>query len=443
MDENQESIAVTDMDSKTRRAMDRICAIVLGGGRGMRLHPLTALRAKPAVPLLGRYRLIDIPLSNCIHSNIKQIFVLTQFNSASLNRHINSCYTFDNFTKGFVEILAAEQTIESGDWFQGTADAVRQNLRHFHNTNPSHYLILSGDQLYRMDYRALMMTHIQKDADITVATLPVEKKNTRHFGIMKAQRNGAIKAFVEKPIQEEQLTNLALPATTLKRLGLSQEDPRYLASMGVYVFRAEVLDQILEEQEDWIDFGKHVIPNSLHDHGVYAHIFSGFWEDIGTISSYYETHMRMVKPNPPFQFYDPGHTIYTHPRFLSGAKIHDAVIRNSIICEGSRIKGAEIADTVIGIRALVHPGARISRSIIMGGDYLENHNQDASVPSVGIGDNSIIDKAIIDKNASIGKNVVIRGSDALGDQEGEGWAVRDGIVVVMKNAVIPDGTRIE
>ena len=433
---------LTDIDLDTLREMDRVCAIVLGGGRGSRLSPLTTLRAKPAVPLLGRYRLIDIPLSNCIHSDVKRIFVVTQFNSASLNRHINSSYTFDSFTNGFVEILAAEQTVENVDWFQGTADAVRQNLRHLSNSGASHYLILSGDQLYRMDYRTLVASHLRRKADITVASLPVTGKAAKGFGIMNVRKNCRIRNFVEKPSSAEQLQKLATGDEAFAQFGIEPSKKRYLASMGIYVFRAEVLEEILEQKQEWIDFGSHVIPNSLKTHRVFSHIFTGFWEDIGTVRSYYETHLRMVKPRPPFKFYDPRHIIYTHPRYLPGSRLQNAVITNSIICEGSRIERAEISDSVIGIRSIIHPGTSITKSIVMGADYFEEKSVVSSKIPMGIGSNSKISGAIIDKNARIGKRVIIKGSRKLKDSEGDGWAIRDGIVIVLKNGSIPDDSHI-
>ena len=280
-------------------AMASVGAIVLGGGRGTRLHPLTALRAKPAVPLLGRYRLVDIPLSQCIHSGIKRIAVLTQFNSASLHRHILDSYSFDHFSKGFVDILPAEQTIESGDWYQGTADAVRQQLRQLRNLRAKHYLILSGDQLYRMDYRTLLRTHLNSDADITVACLPVSRKAARGFGVMKTYKNGRIKQFVEKPSGKAELDQLKTPENLLADRQIEAKGREFLASMGVYMFKAEVLDEILTAHEDWIDFGSHVIPFSLRTHRVFAHPFGGFWEDIGTVRSYYEVHMANAGPTPP------------------------------------------------------------------------------------------------------------------------------------------------
>ena len=427
----------------SRDIMARVGAIVLGGGRGTRLYPLTAMRAKPAVPLLGRYRLVDIPLSQCIHSGVNRIVILTQFNSASLHRHINDSYKFDNFSKGMIQILAAEQTIESGDWFQGTADAVRKQMRHVRDLEAEHYLILSGDQLYTMDYRDLLRTHLENGADITVSTLPVDAEAARGFGIMKLGNNGRIKEFVEKPDTPAKLKPLATPAAYLKEHGVATKGRDYLASMGVYVFRAEVLEQILAERSEWIDFGKHVIPKSLRERKVFAHMFSGYWEDIGTVRSYYEVHMQMASPHPPMELFDPQTLIYTHPRYLPGSRLHDVAIKDSIICEGSRIGKAEIANSIVGIRSVIRPNTKIERSVIMGADFLEESNVSPETIPLGIGQGCSITNAIIDKNARIGNKVVIRGSRKMGSRDCDGYAVRDGIVVVLKNAVIPDGTRIE
>jgi len=421
--------------------MQQVGAIVLGGGRGARLHPLTALRAKPAVPLLGRYRLVDIPLSQCIHSGINRIMLLTQFNSASLHRHIQNSYKFDHFSRGFVEILAAEQTVESGDWYQGTADAIRKQLRHIRDLKAQYYLILSGDQLYRMDYRTLLATHLERKADITVAALPVARSAAPRLGILRVENTGRIREFVEKPKTAAQLDRLTTPRTLFARRGIPAAGCRHLASMGVYVFRAEVLEEILEQRQDWVDFGSHVIPMSLKSRRVFAHLFSGFWEDIGTVRSYYEIHMRMAGPNPPLDLFIPGSIIYTHPRYLPGARFRDARVTDSIICEGSRLMKATIESSVIGIRSVVWEGATIKRSIVMGADFLEPESAARQIP-LGIGPGSIIENAIVDKNARIGKNVVIRGSAKLPDGDYNGYAVRDGIVIVLKNATIPDKTRI-
>ena len=420
----------------------RVGTIILGGGVGSRLEPLTTLRAKPAVPLLGRYRLVDIPLSNCIHSGLNHIFLLTQFNSASLHRHIRDSYKFDVFSKGFVEILAAEQTVQSRDWFQGTADAVRRSMLHLRNLKATDYVILAGDHLYSMDYRTMLATHLRMRADITVGALPVGKEAVSGFGVMQVQSNGRIREFVEKPSTEAQLKELETPEKVFTDYGFNAHGKPYLASMGIYIFRSEVLEEILENEKDWIDFGKHVIPGSLKKRRVFCHPFFGYWEDIGTVRSYYDVHMQMVGPKPPLDLQDPRHIIYTHPRYLPGSVIQEATIRNAIICEGSHIMKARISNAVVGIRSVVSPGAEIESSILMGADFYEpRHGRRRKVP-IGIGENSKITCAIIDKNARIGSNVVIRGSKRAPDSQGPGYAIRDGIVIVVKDAIIPDGTRI-
>lgn len=421
--------------------MENVGAIVLGGGRGTRLYPLTDERAKPAVPLGGRYRLIDIPLSNCIHSRVNRIYVMTQFNSTSLNRHVNNSYRFDIFSGGFVEILAAEQTTESGDWYQGTADAVRKHLKHIMNLNAGHFLILSGDQLYRMDYRNIVATHLRNEADITVATLPVTKQAAQSFGILKVQKNGRIKEFVEKPSEEEQLKDLVTPPDIFERHGLDTSKGEYLASMGVYVFRREVLEEVLRKKQDWTDFGHHVIPQSLKSRKVIPHIFYDFWEDIGTVRSYYEVSMRLVGPNPPFEFHDPNHLIYTRARYLPGSRVRGATVKDCIICEGCRIGDAKLSNSIVGIRSIIQSGVELDKTILMGADYYEDESRQKPVP-IGIGKDSKISGAIVDKNARIGKSVVIRGTRRLKDRKGPGYVIRDGIVIVLKGAVIPDGTEI-
>jgi glucose-1-phosphate adenylyltransferase len=422
--------------------MREVGAIVLGGGRGARLFPLTALRAKPAVPLCGRYRLVDIPLSNCIHSGIKRVAVLTQFNSHSLNRHINQTYKFDAFSNGYVEVLAAEQTQASGDWFQGTADAVRKQLVHIRNMGTRYYVILSGDQLYRMDYRRLVETHINRGADITVAALPVNRRDAQGFGIMKVLSNCRIRQFVEKPTKKAELDALVTPEKVFGSFGLAAEGKPFLASMGVYVFNADVLEGLLFQHPEWIDFGKELIPGALRTHKVFAHMFRGFWEDIGTVRSYFEVSMAMTRPDSPFQFHDGNQLIYTHARALPGASIEDAQLKNTILCEGSRITRAKLSECIVGIRSIVHEGADIRESILLGAEYFEDGPPPAGKPAMGIGPNSRISRAIIDHNARIGRGVEIHGSEHLPDQDGEGYAIRDGIVIVLKNAVIKDGTRI-
>lgn len=432
-----------NIDWGAQQEMQMAVALVLGGGRGTRLYPLTAERAKPAVPLGGRYRLVDIPLSNCIHSGVNRIYVLTQFNSASLNRHISSTYTFDPFGGGFVEILAAEQTAESGDWFQGTADAIRKQLRHLRNLRISHYLILSGDQLYAMDYRQLMATHMHHDADITVAVLPVTREAAKAFGILRVDEEGRIREFVEKPKTPEELASLEAPGDVLGKYGLGEDDDRrYLASMGVYVFKADMLETILRDRPDWIDFGKDVIPKSLVTHRVYSHPFLGFWEDIGTVRSYYEVSLQLVRPDPPYEFTNPEHEVYTHTRHLPGARVHNAHVQDCFLCEGSCVNDSFLDTTIVGIRSILQPGVEVRRSIIMGADFYEYEIPGSYSIPIGIGRGSKISQAIIDKNARIGCNVVIRGADDLPDADGDGWAIRDGIACVLKNAIIPDGTHI-
>ena len=421
---------------------DKVVVLILGGGRGTRLYPLTAERAKPAVPLGGRYRLVDSPLSNCIHSGVKRIFVLTQFNSASLHRHINNTYKFDNFSGGFVELLAAEQRAESGDWFQGTADAVRKHLREIDHLQASHFLILSGDQLYRMDYREMLETHVVNGADITVGVLPVTREAARGFGVLKVESDGRIVEFVEKPQTDELLDALVTPAEVFAERGINAEGRDYLASMGVYFFKAEVLENILRTESEWIDFGKDVIPKSLGVRHVHSHLFTGFWEDIGTVRSYYDTCLQMVGQNPPFRFHEKGQPIYSRARYLPGAQIHDAKINDTVVCEGCIIGRATISQSLIGVRAIVQSGVTIERSIIMGADYYEEDRAVRGPVPIGIGEGSRIVRAIIDKNARIGKNVIIEGGEHLPDSDGLGHAIRDGIVVVLKGAVIPDGMHI-
>ncbi len=434
-------MAITESSLSAGNIGDQVVAVVLGGGRGTRLYPLTAQRAKPAVPLCGRYRLVDIPLSNCLYSGVNRIFVLTQFNSVSLNRHINRSYKFDTFSRGFVEILAAELTVDNRDWYQGTADAIRKQLRHVANLRAKHCLILAGDHLYHMDYRPFLATHIRRRADISVAVVPITREDASGVGVLKIRSNGRVHRFVEKPSSEADLEDMKTPATAMARQGLSAPRGEYLASMGVYVFRTEVLEAVLQDRPDWIDFGHDVIPKSLRERRVFSYIFDGYWEDIGTVRSYYDASMEIASAHPPFEFQDPHYVVYTRPRYLAGSRVQKAAIEDSIVCEGSRIANASISNSIIGIRSIVQPGAKVHRSVIMGADFYESRLPDASIP-VGIGPDSEISGAIIDKNARIGRGVVIRGSRKLKDKDGPGYAIRDGIVVVIKNAVIPDGTRI-
>ena len=349
--------------------MSSVVAIVLGGGRGERLYPLTAYRAKPAVPLLGRYRLVDIPISNCIHSGVNRAFVLTQFNSASLNRHINNSYKFDGFSNGFVEVLAAEQTAESGEWYQGTADAVRKQLRQLRNIAAKDFLILSGDQLYRMDYRELLKAHLQNHADITVSALPVSANSAKQFGILKTKLGGEIVHFVEKPETEEALAPFSMSSQICDSLGLNSSDLPYLASMGVYVFRKKVLLDLLDDENSGTDFGKHLIPNSLRNKRVFSHVFGGFWKDVGTIRSYYDVSMQLVALRTPFRLNDPKYPIFSPARNLPSARIQNALLQHSIVCDGARLKNSEIYKSVIGVRTAIGAKTSIQQTILMGADY--------------------------------------------------------------------------
>jgi glucose-1-phosphate adenylyltransferase len=417
--------------------MQDVLGVILGGGRGARLFPLTQLRSKPAVPIAGKYRLVDIPISNCLSSNLRRIFVLTQYNSQSLNRHISQTYKFDVFSSGFVSILAAEQTEESRDWFQGTADAVRQSLRHFGNHQHRDVLILSGDQLYRMDFRKMLATHRGGMAEATVAVIPVSAEQARAFGILKTDAHGRIVHFEEKP-DPLRLDALASDVPGVGRC--------YLASMGIYMFRRDALERSLADVS-LVDFGRHVIPATIPLVRVQAHLFHGYWEDVGTIRSYYQANLALCRPVPPFDFYDGSRPIYTHPRFLPATKVESCTIRDALLSEGSILVGAEIERSVIGIRSRVGRGTRVSASLIAGADFYETIEEIQAaeargLPPLGIGADSVIECAIIDKNARIGRGVQIRCEGRREDGDGDGHFVRDGIVIVPKGATIPDGTVI-
>jgi glucose-1-phosphate adenylyltransferase len=417
--------------------MRDVLAIILGGGRGSRLYPLTKLRAKPAVPIGGRYRLIDIPISNCLNSDIHKIYVLTQFLSASLHRHIFQTYKFDLFSGGFVDILAAEETARGMDWYQGTADAVRKQLVHFFNTRVEDILILSGDHLYRMDYGEFVGFHRERRADVTIAAQPVAMADASRFGILKTDEDGRIISFHEKP-EEDEIEGLeCLPGS----------DRPCLASMGIYIFRADVLREMLEKS-DAEDFGKQIIPQAIQSRRVYGYLFDGYWEDIGTIRSFYEANLAMTLPNPPFDFYSPQRPIYSRPRFLPPSRADDCHLDNVALAEGCIIDKADIRESVIGLRGVVRADAHLTRTVMMGADFYETterkaENRRLGIPDVGIGRGSRIEGAIIDKNACIGENVVIRyHEDEAEFIETENYTIRDGIVVIPKNAAIPDGTVI-
>ncbi len=416
----------------------RTLAIIMGGGAGTRLFPLTKDRAKPAVPLGGKYRLVDIPISNCLNSGMRSIYVLTQFNSLSLHRHIQASYKFDNFSRSFIDILAAQQTPEGSQWYQGTADAVRQNMRYFLEGPFDYFLILSGDQLYRMDFRALLHQHIRSGADITLATKPVQRAQVADFGIMQSGNDRRMTRFVEKPKDPAVLEEMKMSRELMKETGLNGDDELFQASMGIYVFNREVLVECLNN--DLVDFGKHVIPQSIERRNVAAYIFQGYWEDIGTVRAFYEANLDLTDLLPEYSFFDADAPIYTHPRFLPGSKVNGATLRQAIISDGCIISDAHLERAVIGVRSIIQSGATIRNSIVMGADYFERDREpDAKDPAIGIGRNCVIDRAIIDKNARIADGVVITPEGKPADFDGDNYFIRDGIVVVPKNAVIPAG----
>jgi glucose-1-phosphate adenylyltransferase len=428
------------MESKSLQ--NKTLSIIMGGGAGSRLFPLTKDRAKPAVPLAGKYRLVDIPISNCLNSGLQKIYILTQFNSMSLHRHINSSYKFDNFTKSFVEILAAQQTPEGSRWYQGTADAVRQNLRYFLEAPYEYYLILSGDQLYRMDYNSLLKQHIQSGAEITLATTPVDRQAATAFGIMHSDEHGRIFRFEEKPKDPAVLDELKIPGPILKELGLPIESDLFQGSMGIYVFNRDILIDSLKGDED--DFGKHIIPDSLKKYKVHTYIFQGYWEDIGTIRAFFEANLALTDTLPPYNFFDHLAPIYTHPRFLPASKINAATIRHAVVADGCIISDAHIERAIIGVRSVIETGATIRNSVLMGADFYQEEYPFTSegMPPLGIGKNTVVDRAIIDKNARIGENVVITPDGKAPNVDAENYFIRDGVIIVPKNAVIPNGTWI-
>jgi glucose-1-phosphate adenylyltransferase len=420
---------------------EKTLAIIMGGGAGTRLFPLTKERSKPAVPLGGKYRIVDIPISNCINSGLRRMYVLTQFNSASLHRHINSSYKFDTFSRSFVEILAAQQTPTDTNWYQGTADAVRQNLRDFLQYPYDYFVILSGDQLYRMDYRDVLAQHIQSGAEVTLATIPVSREDARDFGIMHTDASRRIIRFEEKPTTKALLDTLSIPKPLLAELKLPADAELYQASMGIYVFNRQTLITALDNTH--IDFGKHVIPELVKKMRVMAFIFQGYWEDIGTIRSFFVANLMLTEPIPRFNFFDTVQPIYTHARFLPASKINGATVKQAIISDGCILTDAHIERSVVGVRSYVDGGSTIRNSILMGADFYDAAEaRREGCPELGIGRNCVIDHAIIDKNARIGHGCVITPEGKPIDFDGPNFYVRDGIVVVPKGGVITDGTWI-
>ncbi len=415
-------------------SLEDILAVILGGGRGTRLYPLTKLRAKPAVPIAGKYRLIDIPISNCINSRIYRIAVLTQFHSVSLNRHITRTYHFDTFHTGWVQILAAEQTLQSEDWYQGTADAVRKQIREIIASGATYVLILAGDHLYRMDYAAMAQYHWEHDADVTVGVQPVAKGEAPRFGILKRDEDGRISAFVEKPKD-----------ATVQAQFVSRDDPKrpFLGSMGIYMFRTGVLLDLLNNFPDHDDFGHDVIPNAIRSQKVYGYEFEGYWQDIGTIRSFYETNLELTTPQAPFSFFDAEQPIYTNPRVLPGSSVIDSRLRNVLISEGCLVEKADIAHSVVGIRSQIGPGSKVKDTILMGADYYDTESYQRSEIPLGVGPNCYIEGAILDKNVRIGEGVVIKPFPYGTEIDAGTWVVQDGIVVIPKDTTLRPGTKIE
>ncbi|MFH1071612.1 MAG: glucose-1-phosphate adenylyltransferase [Candidatus Glassbacteria bacterium] len=423
-------------------------AVILGGGRGTRLAPLTLARCKPAINLAGKFRLIDIPVSNCINSQVHKIFIVTQFLSAGLHRHIFQTYRFDRFSDGFVEILAAEQTPTNMNWFQGTADAIRQSLRYIIEWNIKYVLILSGDQLYSMDYGRLLDYHVHSGAEVTVSTLPAPQQDVYRMGIMQIDEAGRIVNFVEKPADPKVQEELAFEESFLRRFEIEPRGRRHLGSMGIYIFNRQALVDLLADGR-FTDFGREVIPAALKSHKVFAYVFDGFWEDVGTIESYYQVNLSLTDPVPPFNFYDEQWPIYTHPRSLPGVKVVGGRTELAILCEGSIIDRADIQRAIIGVRSVIRSGTRIKDSLLLGADFYDTPGNEAegfrreqSDVAIGIGHDCEIEGAIVDKNVRIGNGVKIRPKYGEKDHQGDGYYVRSGIVIVTRGAVIEPGREI-
>ncbi len=435
------------MPNKTRMSVNtsNVLSVIMGGGQGTRLFPLTRDRSKPAVPLAGKYRLVDIPISNCINSGLKRIYLLTQFNSASLHRHISQSYKFDHFSGGFVEILAAEQTFTDMTWYQGTADAVRKNLLHFLNHDFDYLLILSGDQLYRMDFRRIIAQHSESGADITIATIPVSRDQAQRMGLMKIDETSRITRFVEKPKEAAVLDAMRLEPALFAQLGIENGREYFLASMGIYLFNRDVVLKLLENT--LTDFGKHIIPAAIETRAVHAFVFQGYWEDVGTIRSYFEASLDLVAELPRFNFFDMSAPIFTRPRFLPASKINGAEINHAVISDGCIINRCKINDSIIGVRSTINEACELNRTILLGCDYYESdasirQHEARGVPRIGVGRNTRIDNAIIDKNARIGENCRISPAGKPEKADHEQYYIRDGIIIIPKNAAITHGTVI-
>jgi glucose-1-phosphate adenylyltransferase len=415
--------------------MNEVLTIILGGGRGTRLFPLTQHRSKPAVPIGGKFRLIDIPISNCLHAGLEQIYVLTQYNSASLNRHIAQTYRMDVFSGGFVEVLAAEQTIEGERWFQGTADAVRQAARHFRDVDAEYYLILAGDHIYRMDFAELIESHIERDADITIAAQPVSLDEAIGMGIFQFDASGQVVRFEEKPTSDR-LAEMRSSAPAHSPAGLLSPDKPFLASMGIYVFSREVLYDVLSSNSG-VDFSREVIPKALETQRVHAYLYRGYWADVGTVQSFYDVNLNLTRRGSPFSFFHPRRPIYSHPRFLPAARLHNCKLDEALVAEGAYLDSCEVTESVIGVRSSVQAGAKIRRSVLLGADYFDDEFGDLPL---GIGRDAVLDRVIVDKNARIGAGARLVNEKGVQDIDGEGYFIRGGVIIVPKNGVVKPGT---
>ncbi len=418
--------------------MRDVLALILGGGQGTRLYPLTELRSKPAVPIGGKYRLIDVPISNCLHAELRRIYVLTQFNSASLNRHVNNTYRMDRFSQGFVEILAAEQTPESTSWFQGTADAVRKAQRHFIRHDADYYLILAGDHLYRMDYQQLLDAHLDRQADITIAAMATDPREATQMGIFRFDARGRIVGFEEKP-NEARLAEIGTSVPEGSTFVKPDPAQPFIASMGIYLFTRDVLLELVE-RESGVDFGRELIPRALDQYRVSAYLHNSYWADVGTVESFYDANIMLTEPDPPFSFYHPRHPIYTHPRFLPPSRLIDCELEQALIAEGSYLQRCRVEQSVVGIRTTIGDRTVVRRSVLLGADTYDR--EAVGLPSsarLGIGDDVVLDRVIVDKNASIGDGARLVNEQGVQQADGENYHIRGGIIIVRKGAVIPSG----
>ncbi len=415
--------------------MNDVLTIILGGGRGTRLFPLTHLRSKPAVPIGGKWRLIDIPISNCLHAGLERIYVLTQFNSASLNRHIAQTYRMDMFSGGFVEVLAAEQTFEGDQWFQGTADAVRRAARHFRDLDAEYYLILAGDNIYRMDLAEVLESHVERDADITIAAQPVTAEAASGMGILRLDVTGRIIGYEEKP-QAERLQALGSSAPLNSPLGVLTPERPFLASMGIHVFSRDVLHELLRTNPS-VDFSRGIISGAIDTHRVHPYLYRGYWADVGTVASFYDVNLMLTRRGSPFNFFHPTRPIYTHPRFLPAARVHDSTLDGALIAEGAYLDTCEVRNSVIGVRTTIQSGARITNSVLLGAD---TYDERVGGTNIGIGQDAVLDRVIVDKNARIGAGARLVNAAGVQDIDGDGYYIRSGIIVVPKNGLVKPGT---